>query len=248
MTDSTRIDKDYLEKLKELGLPTKDSNSPYVILHMHGDGIRASQKFNFQVYTGKNGLRLVTNDKPTLDRLLSGEGNIDITGKRIITLDDSGVGFPIGGVLYGVYDAATEKFYLKEIEVKFFQGFRFRKHDYLERYKERALEIMDEINPSLDNTVIKICTGHINTKAKEALREKFPIVEVDEIGEPLQGWLEKQNRKYIELLVKKDIYYDPKGLSKEEISRRFYSVVEFAEKNNLMHLAKTGWNFFHDRK
>jgi len=249
MTYSGRITEDDLRKLKKLGLPSINPKSQYVVLHMHGDGTRASTAFNFQVYTGRKGYRLVTNDKTTLDRLLSGEAPIDVKGKRVLLLDDSGWGFPIGGVLCGVYDAETGKFYQREIEVEFFQSPRFGKKEYLERYKERALEIIEKIAPSIGETVIKICTGYINTKAKEVLRERnFYLVEVDKIGEPLQSWLEEQNRLYVERLIGRNLYYDPKALHQTQVPARFHEVVEFAETHNLMHLVKTGWKFFEDRK
>ncbi len=242
MTYSAKITQDYLNKLKAIGLPTKDLPNPSVVLFMYGDGIRASPKFNFQVYGGRKGLTLVTNDKATLDRLLSGEALPDLSGKRIILMDDSGWGFPVGGVLCGAYDEQTRTFHLREVEVEFFQGLRFTNHDYLERFKERAFEIVDEIGPSLDDTVIKICTGYVNTVAKEGLRERgFYLVDVDEIGHPLQTWLEEQNRRYVKNLLRQDLYYDPKTLTKREIARKYGEVMNFARHNNLMYIVKTGW-------
>jgi hypothetical protein len=251
MTYSTKITQDYLEQLKALGLPTEKRPNPYLVLFMRGDGERAPSNFNIQVYTGKKGLRLVATDKLTLDRLLSGKSSIDTEGKRIITegkriitIDDSGWGFPLGGVLCGAYDAGTENFYWREIEVEFFQDPQFKNKEYLERYKERLIEIIEEINPPADGTLIKICSGYVISRARESLRERSYTVEVTEIGEPLQSWLEEQNRRYIEQLVGRDVYYDPKRLSKEEVAKRFNEVVTFARENDLMHLAKTGWKCF----
>lgn len=249
MTYKEIIDKDYLERLKALNLPTKKPNNEWTILHMCGDDKRASAKFNFQVYRNKrNRLTLVTNDLETLRGLLEGKERISEKGKRLILIDDSGWGFPIGGVLCGVYDSKTGKFYERKVEVKYFQEKKFANKLYLDKYKDRVLEIIDEINPIVEETVIKICTGYINIKAKKALRQRnFLVVEVDKIGEPLQTWLETQYRAYVRDLVGHDIYYDPKGLLKKAISRRFYKVVDFARAHNLTHLVKTGWKYFQEK-
>lgn len=211
---------------------------------MRGDGERASPKFNFTVYSNSAGqLKLVTNDFSTLERLLRGEGLQSEEGKRIILMDDSGVGFPIGGVLCGAYDAQTGQFYFREVEVEYFQGQDFSNRAYVVRFRERALEIIDAIEPNQEETVVKICTGFVNTKAKEALRSrKLLVVEVAEIGEPLQSRLEEEHRRYVSGLVGgAEIYYDPKALPKSQIPDRYHKAVDFARSHNLTHLLKTGW-------
>ena len=250
MTYSGTIDKKYLQSLQALDLPSREPRSEWVILHKQGDGKRASTKFNFQVYTNSRGvLRLVTNDFPTLQRLLEGRGEVSEEGKRIVLMDDSGWGFPIGGVLCGAYDFQTGRFYWREVEVEYFQGERFQNKAYLARYRDRALEIVHEINPSLEETIIKICTGYINTRAKEALRQgNFFIVEVAQIEEPLQTLLERQNKEYVRALVGKDVYYDPKGMPTAEVARRYREVVSFAQRMSLMHIVKTGWKSFQEMR
>jgi len=248
MTDKLVIDKAYLKKLELLKLPKKGSTNEWTVLHMYGDGKQVSKKFNFQVYKDKKGiLTLVTNDFNTLDRLLAGEKRVSEEGKRVILIDDSGWGFPLGGVLCGAYDLMAKRFYWREVETKYFQGTEFQEKCYLERFKERALELIDEINPNKKETIIKICTGYINSKAKEELRKHdFLVVEVDEIGEPLQSLLETQHREYIKNLVGKDRYYDPKTVTSSKIAKKFDYTVNFAKENNLMHLVKTGWKCFSD--
>ena len=249
MTYKEVIDQEYLDLLKSLELPVKVQANPWLVLYKHGDDLRAPTVFNVQVYQNKEGrLTLVTNDKDTLDRLLAGEDKIDEEGKRIILLDDSGWGFPIGGVLCGVYDFKTDQFHAREVEVEYFQNDNFDNQLYLDRFRDRALEIIEEINPSLEETVIRICTGYINIKAKDSLRESGGLlVTVAQIGEPLQTLLEEEHRKYIEELIGEDLYYDPKELSEQAISQRFHEVVNFAERNDIMHLAKSGWKYFQTR-
>ncbi len=239
-----KIGHDYLERLRTLPLTAVKQSSPWVVLYMCGDGRLASTKFNFQVYRNKRGeLSLVTNDKPTLQRLL--EGREAESRKRIVQMDDAGWGYPLGGVLCGAYDFQTGRFYRGEVRVEYFQGELFRRKSYLESYRDVALQIIDKINPDTKNTMVKICTGYVNTEAKKALRERqFLVVEVDEIGEPLQSWLEAETQDYIRALTGEDVYYDPKALPKREVARRFGEAVRFARERNLMHLAKTGWKNF----
>lgn len=237
------IDEDYLEQLKALDLPLKESKNQWLVLHMHGDGDRASSKFNIQVYENSEGrLTLVTNDQDTLDGLLEGREPVSLEGKRIIQIDDSGWGFPLGGVLCGAHDSEIDRTIVREVEVEYFQGERYQRKEYLDRFRDRALEIVSMLSPSIDSTVIKICTGYVNIEAKKALREQnFALVQVDEIGEPLQTKLEEQNRRYIKQLIGKDLYYDPKGMSRKEIAQRYQQAIEYAREHNLWHLVKTGW-------
>ncbi len=250
MAPSEIIDRNYLAQLEALPLPSKPLGD-WMVLHKCGDGKEwASRKFNFQVYERKNGvLTLVTNDFETLENLLQGKERVSEEGKRIIAMDDSGWGYPLGGVLCGAHDSETGQKYWREIEVAHFQGTNFRpRKTYLQRYAERALEIVYEIKPEPQKTIVRICTGYINTKARQALRERdFFVVEVDEIGEPLQSWLERRHKEYIKDLAGRDIYFDPKGMPNAEVAQRFYGAVDFARTHDLMHLAKTGWEYFHGR-
>lgn len=247
MTHSERIDKMYLDRLKSLPLPTKNRSEPFILLDMQGDGKKAHTNFNLQVYKNKKGhLTLVTTDVQIVRQLLEGKEKTSDVGKRIILIDDSGWGFPLGGILCGAYDSQTKNFYVKEIETDFFQGEKYQNKLYLDRYKERAVEILNEIKPNPTETIIKICTGYVNTKAKDILREMGFLVEAEEIGEPLQSWLESQHKEYVIRLIGTDIYYDPKETSKPAISRKFNEVIAFANAHNLTHLLKTGWSYFQE--
>lgn len=240
---SIKIDKDYLERLKALGLPEKQEPNIYLVIHLTGDGIRASEKFNVKVYKGKRGLTLFTNDFETLKNILEGRQNKPKEIKRTIAIDDSGWGFALGGVLTGVYDSLTGNITTKEIKVEHFQGDNFDNKRYLVVYAETVLSIIKELSIDKETTLIKICTGYVNSKAKDLLREQGYCVEVAEIGEPLQSELEKRHKEYIKSLGY-DAYYDPKELEKGEIASEFNKTIEWIKEHKLMHLAKSGWQYF----
>ena len=241
--ESYKIDEIILEKIKALGLPEKKENNQYILLHVYGDDIRASTKFNAKVYKGKKGLKILTNDYATLKKLIEGKQSKK-TYERIIYIDDSGWGFPLGGVLIGAYDDLSKGFIFKEVDIKFFQEENFKQQKYLQEYANKGIEIISELKPNRANTLIKICTGFINKNLKEDLRTLGFDVEVAEIGEPLQSELEKRHKQFVKEKFGYDAYYDPKEIEKGEIVSEFNSVVDFIRKNNLMKFAKTGWNYF----
>ncbi|MFQ5974733.1 MAG: hypothetical protein ACE5J5_00250 [Candidatus Hydrothermarchaeales archaeon] len=237
-----KVNKELLDKIKKLGLPEKEEKNPHLLLHVHGDGIKASKKFNVKIYKNKEGkLTLVTNDEETLQRLLRNER--PKKKERTIVIDDSGVGFPLGGALVGVYDTKTGKILSDEVGVEFFQGEKFEKKLYCAEYAKKAVGLVQRLGADPKDTKIVICTGYINTKAKELLRKKGFQVEVGEIGEPLQSELEKLHADYISSLGYGQ-YFDPKEVSRSELGKRFEAVVEWIKNNNKMHLAKTGWKYF----
>lgn len=241
--ESYKIDESMLEKIKALKLPQKKENNEYILLHVYGDNRRAPETFNAKVYTGKKGLKLVTNDYNTLIKLIDGR-ETKKTYDRIICIDDSGWGFPLGGVLVGAYDNLTKDFVFKEIGVKFFQGQNFEQKRYLHEYADKGISIISELKPNRDKTLIKICTGFINKNLKEDLRTLGFDVEIAKIGEPLQSELEKKHKEYVKEKFGYDAYYDPKELAKKEIVSEFDNVVEFIKKNKLIKFAKSGWDCF----
>jgi len=237
-----KIDKELIEKIKKLGLPEKKEKNQFLLLHVHGDSVRASKKFNVKVFKNKNGeLSLVTNDEETLKRMLRNEQ--PAKKERTLFIDDSGVGFPLGGALVGVYDTRTDRILTDTVDVEFFQGESFQKKIYCDEYATKAFRLVKKLGADSKDTKIEICTGYINTQARDLLRRKGFQVEVGEIGEPLQTELERIHGDYIKSLGY-DQYFDPKTMSDKEISKRFNAVVDWIKDNDKMYLAKTGWKFF----
>ena len=242
--ESYKIDDDMLEKIKALKLPEKKENNEYILLHVHGDNIRAPETFNAKVYSGKKGLKLVTNDYHTLQQLIEGKANNHNDFDRIIHIDDSGAGFPLQGILIGAYDTKTNEIEIEEVSVEFFQSPKFENQEYLDEAANVALKLIGKFNASPKDTLIKICTGFVNTKIKEKLRELSYDVQIAKIGEPLQSGLENEHKAYIRRTTGFAEYYDPKETT--NVSSEFDKVINWVKEKSQerLRLAKTGWYFF----
>ncbi|MBT3940666.1 hypothetical protein HOD83_03895 [Candidatus Woesearchaeota archaeon] len=165
---------------------------------------------------------------------------------RVVMIDDSGWGFPLGGVLCGVHDDRTNALLWREIGVKFFQDplWGDPAKPYLQEYAKKAVEMVEAIGAEPENTLMHVCKGFVNNGAVGALYNRGFRVKRAQIGDPLQSWLENRNKMYVLEKVKGDIYYDPKGLRKQEISRHFSLAINYLLKYNLENWAKTGWKYF----
>jgi len=241
--ESFKIDESMLEKIKALGLPEKKENNKYILLHVSGDNIRAPENFNAKVYAGKKGLKLVTNDHETLMDLINGKqknGNYS----RTIFVDDSGVGFPLQGVLIGAYDTKTNQTEVEEVSVEYFQSPKFENQEYLDEGVNVALKLLKKFNADSKDTLIKVCTGFVNIKIKKKLRELGYSVDIAKIGEPLQSKLEKKHKEYIKKTTGYSNYYDPKEVG--NISSEFNNVINWINEKpeERLKLAKTGWEYF----
>jgi len=195
-------------------------------------------KWNVRIYRNKKDeYRVVTNDEVMLERILN-DRETDISKERTIQVDDAGVGSPIGGVLIGACDSRTKDFVFDEIPVEFFQGDKFVGQEYLDKAAEITLDLIKRLNCNPENTVIKICTGHINKRSKDTLRMKGFEVQVDEIKEPLQTLLETQFIRYLN-----EIGFDvTEGEPDERISFYHKAVRWIKADPSREKLAKTGWS------
>lgn len=244
--ESYKIEESMLEKIRALNFPEKKENNEYILLHVHGDGKRAPETFNAKVYSGKKGLKLVTNDYETLMDLINNKqknGNFS----RTIFVDDSGVGFPLQGILIGVYDTKTNQIEIEEVSVKFFQSPKFENQEYLDESANVALKLIEKFSASPKDTLIKVCIGFVNIKTKKKLRELGYFVEIAKIGEPLQSELEKKHKEYIKKTTGYSNYYDPKEVG--NISSEFNNVINWINEKpeERLKFAKTGWEYFNNK-
>lgn len=244
--ESYKIEESMLEKIRALNFPEKKENNEYILLHVHGDGKRAPETFNAKVYSGKKGLKLVTNDYETLMDLINNKqknGNFS----RTIFVDDSGVGFPLQGILIGVYDTKTNQIEIEEVSVGYFQSPKFENQEYLDESANVALKLIEKFSASPKDTLIKVCIGFVNIKTKKKLRELGYFVEIAKIGEPLQSELEKKHKEYIKKTTGYSNYYDPKEVG--NISSEFNNVINWINEKpeERLKFAKTGWEYFNNK-
>jgi hypothetical protein len=241
--DVNAIDEECLERIRQLGLPAVKSNSPYVVLSVRGDGVRASGKWNARVYKDKKGrLKLVTADLKTLQDML--EGLMPAARRRVISVDDAGWGFPLGGVMIGATDG--ERVETGVVPVDYFQGERFKRHEYLKYAAMVTLDLLKRFRAYPDDTLVEICTGYVNVGSKEALRDARYEVKVTEVTGLLQDELEKEFARYVKALGYPG-YVDPKET--HDPKKPFEGVIRWVEERpeERMRLAKTGWKYFRTR-
>jgi len=106
-----------------------------------------------------------------------------------VYVDDSGWGSLLGGVAIGMYNDANKKFLYQIIDIKHFQGKNFKNQTYL----EEALDMFVEMESRIGRyNKIVVCRGFILDRIFDHLEEFSRIhYERAEIGDPLQGLLEK---------------------------------------------------------
>jgi methionine synthase II (cobalamin-independent) len=164
---------------------------------------------------------------------------------EIIQIDDAGWGFPLGGVLIGAVNTKTLKFAYDEIPVVFFKDENFKNKAYLEEavaVTGHVLKQLGVFNMDKSNVEIHLCPGFIHNRTYEYLTSLGFNVIRKEIGEPLQTLLEDRFRDYIRSLAGKDIYYDPKTMSEDQIRMEYRKVMKYIGDNRLWYRAKTGWD------
>jgi hypothetical protein len=244
LMDVKPISNECLERIRKLHLPAIKDNNPYVVLSVRGDGVRAPAKWNARVYKDKKGrLKLVTVDLETLRGML--EGRAPAARHRVISVDDAGWGFPLGGVMIGASDGQRVETGL--VPVDYFQGGRFARHEYLKYAAMVTLDLLRRFYARPDDTLVEICTGYVNVGSKEALRKAGYEVKVVEIKGLLQDELEKHFTRYVSALGYPG-YVDPKQT--HDPKKPFEGVLKWIEEKpeERMRLAKTGWKYFKDRK
>lgn len=237
--DTRPIDSETYKMLESLGLPRRDQPNPYVVLSVRGDGARAPESWNATVYRNNKGqLKLVTTDFAVLQKLLPGEQ------KHTIQVDDSGWGFPLGGVMIGATDGTKVETGL--IGTRYFQGELFTSHAYLSEAARITLELVKRLGGRPGETRVEICSGYVNSRSKDALEKEGYEVKVTEITGLLQDQLEQRYKEYAQSLGY-PAYYDPKETRSPAMA--FKEVIKWIDLDpeSRLKIAKTGWKYFHSR-
>ncbi len=237
--DVRPIDEATLRAIEGLELPRRTEASPYVALSVYGDGVRVTPRWAARVYRNAKGqLKLVTTDYHTLEQLLSGKAP---SMEKVIKVDDAGWGFPLGGVMIGA--EADQHIETGMVDVRFFQGKPFELHAYLEEAARVTLALVEKLGGRPSDTLVEICTGYVNSRSKEVLREAGYEVKVTEITGLLQHGLEERFKEYVESLGYRE-YFDPKET--RDPASAFNKVIKWIceDPDARMKIAKTGWKYF----
>ena len=238
---------DKLKQALDRGIVTRRSeNNPHLVASFMGvedEGI--TPKWNVKIYTynkKKKGHSLVCVDKHILGRLLDDDyASFIPPDLQVARIDDAGWGFPLCGVMVGISDEPQIR--TSVVPVEYFRdggenGFQTKR--YLKKYAELAIQLLDQFGVTPDTYRIEICTGYVNQALRDELRNIGYDVRVVEIKGMLQDELEDLYKAYVQQEVGSDIYFDPKGMKKSEISRRYSECVEYG-KFHCPDQIKTGW-------
>jgi len=137
------ISKTQLDTLRKLGLPEVKENNQWLVLHVKGDGVRAPESWSARVYTNSAGnMKVVTTDMAVLAALLDGRQQAQqmvpparLEAGRVISIDDSGWGFPLGGTLVGLHDSLDNSIHIGEVPVKYYQSPFFERKGLWDRIR-----------------------------------------------------------------------------------------------------------------
>ena len=236
MRTSKKIESNLHKFLDSGEIITRIENNKYLKISYVGTGNLISKKWNVKIYTSGS---LVTTDKKILMDIVNGELKPPDTTKKLIMIDDSGIGFPLCGIMLGIYDG--RRIWTDTVSVKLFQGEAYKNQEYRKDYTQRGLKLLKKLGVQSGTHRIEICSGWINQKLKEALRNRNFDVRIVNITGPLQDDLEGLFKRHIAQETGCDLAYDPKEFpDKSQIANKFYEVVRWG-KEHAPHLLKTGW-------
>jgi len=155
-----------------------------------------------------------------------------------ISIDDSGWGDLILGVVIGAHKLPDHKYLERRIPVSSFQSPNFENKIYLRDAVKIAEEIVKVMRPDKE-TYFKVCSGYVLSSIREYLRKRgFSVEEVGIKGE-LQEMVE---RGYISWCV--EVGVPAERLEKiAHAQNRFWILLDWvAEKPKIREkLVKTGW-------
>jgi len=244
MPKSNKTLEDTLTKMFKAGLiAQRKENNPYLKISYKGKGGLVSKKWNIKIYTTGS---FVCNDPHLIRDFLHGRLKEPDKAMTVLSVDDAGIGSPIGGCMVGVCDG--EKVVTDIVNVSFFKPLQFDRRDYLKEYTKKGIKLIRDVFKAMPDTHrIEICTGFINTALKDKLRALGFDVRVVEVKGMLQDQLENIFREYIKQITGGvDLGYDPKDCKNgKEIMDYYNKAVNWA-KNNNPSLLKTGWASLRD--
>lgn len=221
---------------KGLIIPRTENNR-YLKISYKGTGTLITPKWNIKIYTTGSG---VCTDISIIKDFVGGRLKPPDPSLKLIQIDDSGWGSPIGGVMIGL--CCDKRIVTDVVNVAFFRKGPFERRDYLKAYADQGWALIQkEFKASPKTHRIEICTGFINNSLRDLLRKEGFDVRQVEIKGLLQDKLEDLFRYYIkEITGGADLAYDPKELNKSQISNYYYKALKFG-KEKAPHLLKSGW-------
>jgi hypothetical protein len=160
--------------------------------------------------------------------------------KKEISIDDSGWGDLILGVVIGALKLPEHRYMERRIPVSSFQPPNFQNKQYLADAVKIVEEIVEVMQPDKE-TVFKVCSGYVLSSIRKYLRMQGFRVEVIEVTGELQEMVERSFANWC-----KEVGIDFRRLN---VKRSFNTFLEWvAEKPQLREqLVKTGWKSWRQR-
>lgn len=110
--------------------------------------------------------------------------------RKVVQIDDSGIGSPVGGAAIGVLDVSTCAFKYKLVGVEYFQDEFHQNGDYQRRVVEIVQELFDEMGVNKNDYKVEICSGHIFDRVRDWFEEECYEWKSVKIEDPLQFSIE----------------------------------------------------------
>jgi hypothetical protein len=116
---------------------------------------------------------------------------------KLVQVDDSGIGSPVGGAAIGAFEMGSGIFRHKLIGVEYFQDGAYKPKEYLVRVVDIINELFEEMNISPETHRVEICSGHIFDNARIWLDDMEYIWRSVKIENPLQFEIENAFSDYL---------------------------------------------------
>lgn len=116
---------------------------------------------------------------------------------KIVQIDDSGIGSPVGGAAIGAYDVETGVFKYMFVDVEYFQDCAYKPGEYQDRVVDITRELFRGMGITSRDHQVEICSGHIFNNVREWLDENDFVWKSVKIEDPLQGFIENAFSDYL---------------------------------------------------
>ena len=155
-----------------------------------------------------------------------------------IIVDDAGSGDLLFGVVIGAFRDETREFHYDVIDVKFFQGSRFYRKEYLKQSSRIVSELLSRLRLGSEEEV-HVCKGYIFDDAVDDLRRIYGndrVRRVKVIGEAQR----LTELAYLDEL--RNLGYEPVKEREEKRAKSFFHMMRWLRENpDRLRYAKTGW-------
>ncbi|MHA1269160.1 MAG: hypothetical protein ACTSPY_05175 [Candidatus Helarchaeota archaeon] len=241
--------KEFINKIEKIGWNKLEENSTRFIAGYTYDG----NIFKIYKYPNKELYKVYYNSTPYFqyinkyDDMEKFQNFLShFKGKKVIEIDDAGIGCPIGGIIICIYSKYRDLASLKIIGLKYFQKPLFTTKQYQKEVVKRILWAFKELEVTRDY-FIRICPGDIFTEAIEFLWKKgYNIITTNSV-DMAHGMAEVRFLQYLEKIgIPKEILdVNPLNIDYAQFHR---SINRFLRENpRFKHrFFKTGW--YKDRR